>query len=108
MSWTSFKSWSHGLRIRIKKEFFTSITGLTILGVLFAIILTSAGIYTYYYVTYSRMITTRLAGRVLQNTTQLFSAPQHIATGEVWSAGELTTYLTKVGYRPEKDDHAMG
>jgi penicillin-binding protein 1B len=96
------------LRIRIKKEFFTSITGLTILGVLFAIILTSAGIYTYYYVKYSRMIEARLSGRVLQNTTQLFSAPQHIATGEVWSAGELTTYLTKVGYRPEKDDNAMG
>jgi len=96
------------LRIRIKKEFFTSITGLTILGVLLAIILTSAGIYTYYYVKYSRMIEARLSGRVLQNTTQLFSAPQHIATGEVWSAGELTTYLTKVGYRPEKDDNAMG
>jgi penicillin-binding protein 1B len=96
------------LRIRIKKEFFTSITGLTILGVLFAIILTSAGIYTYYYVKYSRMIEARLSGRVLQNTTQLFSAPQHIAMGEVWSAGELTTYLTKVGYRPEKDDNSMG
>ncbi|MEQ1354623.1 MAG: PBP1A family penicillin-binding protein, partial [Candidatus Acidiferrum sp.] len=96
------------MRIRIKKEFFTSITGLTILGVLFAIILTSAGIYTYYYVKYSRMIEARLSGRVLQNTTQLFSAPQHIATGEVWSAGELTTYLTKVGYRPEKDDNSMG
>jgi penicillin-binding protein 1B len=108
MNWTSFKSWSHGLRIRIKKEFFTSITGLTILGVLFAMILTGAGIYTYYYVKYSRMIEARLSGRVLQNTTQLFSAPQHIATGEVWSAGELTTYLTKVGYRPEKDDNAMG
>lgn len=96
------------MRIRIKKEFFTSITGLTILGVLLAIILTSAGIYTYYYVKYSRMIEARLSGRVLQNTTQLFSAPQHIATGEVWSAGELTTYLTKVGYRPEKDDNSMG
>jgi penicillin-binding protein 1B len=108
MNWTSFKSWSHGLRIRIKKEFFTSIAGLTILGVLFAMILTGAGIYTYYYVKYSRMIEARLSGRVLQNTTQLFSAPQHIATGEVWSAGELTTYLTKVGYRPEKDDNAMG
>jgi penicillin-binding protein 1B len=96
------------LRIRIKKEFFTSITGLTILGVLLAVILTSAGIYTYYYVKYSRMIEARLSGRVLQNTTQLFSAPQHIATGQVWSAGELTTYLTKVGYRPEKDDNSMG
>src|SRR6202140_28782 len=108
MSWTSFKSWSRGLRIRIKKEFFTSITGLTILGVLFAIILTSAGIYTYYYVKYSRMIEARLSGRVLQNTTQLFSAPQQISVGEVWTEGEVTTYLTKVGYRPVQDDNSLG
>ena len=26
----------------------------------------------------------------------------------MWSAGELTTYLTKVGYRPEKDDNSLG
>ncbi len=96
------------MRIRIQKGFFTSIAGLTILGVLFAIILTSAGIFTYYYVKYSRMIEARLSGRVLQNTTQLFSAPEHIATGEAWTAGELATYLTKVGYRPEKDDNSLG
>ena len=68
------------MRIRIKKEFFTSITGLTILGVLLAIILTSAGIYTYYYVKYSRMIEARLSGRVSTKHHADFSAPQHIAT----------------------------
>ena len=103
-----FRNWSHRLRIRIQKGFFTSILGLTILGVIFAVILTTAGIYTYYYVKYSRMIDARLSGRVLQNTTQLFSAPQSIATGEVWTAGEMVAYLTRVGYRPVKDDNAMG
>ena len=93
-------AWSQRLRIRIQKGFFTSILGLTLLGVVFAIVLTTAGIYAYYYVKYSRMIDARLSGRVLQNTTQLFSAPQSIAVGQVWSADELTTYLTKVGYRP--------
>jgi penicillin-binding protein 1B len=102
------KAWSQYLRIRIQKGFFTSIIGLTLLGVVFAVLLTTAGIYTYYYVKYSRMIEARLAGRVLQNTTQLFSAPQHIATGQVWTAEELTTYLTRVGYRPQRDDHSLG
>jgi penicillin-binding protein 1B len=104
----NLQAWSQRLRIRIQKGFFTSILGLTLLGVVFALVLTTAGIYTYYYVKYSKMIDARLSGRVLQNTTQIFSAPQHISEGEVWTADELTTYLTRVGYRPSKDDNSLG
>ena len=96
------------MRIRIRKGFFTSALGLTILGIVFAIFLTSGGIFTYYYIKYSRMIDARLSGKVLQNTTQIFSAPEYISTGQVWSAEELTTYLTRIGYRPEADDNSMG
>ncbi len=96
------------MRIRIQKGFWTSIFGLTVLGVVFAIFLTWAGIFSYYYIKYSRMIDARLSGRVLQNTTQIFSAPTRITTGQVWTAEELTTYLQRVGYRPEKDDNALG
>jgi penicillin-binding protein 1B len=96
------------LRIRIEKGFWTSWIGLTALGVTFAIFLTWVSIVTYFYVKYSRMIDARLSGHLLQNTTQIFSAPQRIADGEVWSAEELATYLTKVGYRPEKDDNSLG
>jgi penicillin-binding protein 1B len=104
----NLKDWSQRLRLRFKKEFFTSLTGLTILAVLLAIVLTSAGVYTYYYVKYSRMIDARLSGRVLQNTTQLFSAPQRIAAGQVWSQSELVAYLTRVGYRPVHDENSLG
>src|ERR1700738_818244 len=104
----NFQGWSQRLRIRLEKGFFTSIVGLTLLGIVFAAILTTAGVYTYYYIKYSRMIDARLSGRVLQNTTQLFSAPQQISVGEVWTAGEMTTYLTKVGYRPVRDDNSLG
>jgi penicillin-binding protein 1B len=96
------------LRIRIEKGFWTSIFGLTLLGVVFAIFITWVSVVTYFYVKYSRMIDARLSGHVLQNTTQIFSAPMRIADGEVWNAEELSTYLTKVGYRPEKDDNALG
>src|ERR1700682_5013394 len=104
----NFQGWSQRLRIRLQKGFFTSIVGLTFLGIVFAAILTFAGVYTYYYIKYSRMIDARLSGRVLQNTTQLFSAPQQISVGEVWTEGEMTTYLTKVGYRPVRDENSLG
>jgi len=96
------------LRIRIRKGFFTSKLGLTILGIVFAIILTAGGVFTYYYVKYSRMIDARLSGKVLQNTTQIFSAPEYISTGQAWSAEDLTTYLTRIGYRPEADENSLG
>jgi penicillin-binding protein 1B len=96
------------LRIRIEKAFWTSIWGLTILGLALAFVLSWFGIFTYYYVKYSRMIDARLSGNILQNTTQIFSAPQRIADGQVWSVEELALYLQRVGYRPASDDHSLG
>jgi penicillin-binding protein 1B len=96
------------VRIRILKGFWTSGLGLTILGVIFAIFLTSVGVFAYYYSKYSRMIDARLSGHVLQNTTQIFSAPEHISVGEAISPEELTGYLQRAGYRPEADESALG
>jgi penicillin-binding protein 1B len=96
------------LRIRIQKGFFTSAIGLTILGIIFAIFLTAGGIFTYYYIKYSRMIDARLSGNILQNTTQIFSAPERISVDQVWGPDDLAAYLTRVGYRPEADPNALG
>jgi penicillin-binding protein 1B len=96
------------LRILVQKGFFTSKIGLTILGVIFAIFLAIGGVFTYYYMKYSRMIDARLSGNVLQNTTQIFSAPEHISPGQAWGPDDLTTYLTRVGYRPLQDENALG
>ncbi|MGH9677082.1 MAG: transglycosylase domain-containing protein, partial [Candidatus Acidiferrum sp.] len=96
------------MRIRIQKGFFTSILGLTILGIVFVIFLVGGGIFTYYYIKYSHMIDARLSGHVLQNTTQIFSAPERIAVGQAWGPEDLTTYLTRVGYRPQQDENAAG
>ncbi len=96
------------MRIRIRNTFFTSKLGLTLLGIVFALFLTAGGIFTYYYVKYSRMIDARLLGKELQNTTQIFSAPEYISIGQAWSAEDLTTYLTRIGYRPEADENSMG
>jgi len=96
------------LRIRVQKGFFTSRIGLTILGTVFALFLIAGGVFTYYYVKYSRMIDARLSGPVLQNTTQIFSAPEHISAGQAWGPEDLTSYLTRVGYRPLQDENSIG
>ncbi len=96
------------MRVRIQKGFFTSTIGLTILGIVFAVFLAAGGIFTYYYIKYSRMIDARLSGNILQNTTQIFSAPEHISVDQAWGPDDLAAYLTRVGYRPERDENARG
>jgi UvrB interaction domain len=96
------------LRIRIEKGFWTSKFGLTVLGIVFACFFTAAAVFAWYFVKYSRLIDARLSGNVLQNTTQIFSAPEHISPGQAWSPDDLTTYLTRVGYRAQNDDGALG
>lgn len=96
------------MRIRIRKGFFTSAAGLTILGILLAAFLTAGGIFTFYYIRYSRMIDARLSGNIFQNTTQIFSAPEYISVGEAWGPEDLATYLTRIGYRPEADENSLG
>src|SRR3989440_7752660 len=75
---------------------------------IFAIFLAAGGVFIYNYIKYSRMIDARLSGNVLQNTTQIFSAPEHISAGQAWGPEDLTGYLTRVGYRPQEDPNALG
>jgi len=96
------------LRLRVQKGFWTSAFGLSLLAAVGVCFLAAAGIFTFFYVKYSRMIDLRLSGHVLQNSTQIFSAPEHISDGQAWGADDLVTYLQRVGYRPEADDNALG
>ena len=96
------------MRIRVLKGFWTSGLGLTVLGIAFAIFLTTLSLFTYFYIKYSRMIDARLSGHVLQNTTQIFSAPEHISVGQAISPEELTSYLQRAGYRVDTDPNELG
>lgn len=96
------------MRIRIGKGFFTSKWGLTLLGIVLAGFLTAGGIFAYYYSKYSRMIDARLSGKVLQSTTAIYSAPEYVSVGQTWTEDDLVGYLTRVGYRPEADENALG
>ncbi len=96
------------MRIRIKKGFFTSKLGLTLLGTILVLFLGAAGVFTFFYIKYSRLIDARLSGNILQNTTQIFAAPTHISVDQAWGLEDLTTYLTRVGYRPQPDEKSLG
>ena len=96
------------MRIRLQKGFWTSIFGLGLLAFLAFCVLIAAGIFTFYYIKFSRMIDARLSGHFLQNTTQIFSAPERISDGQAWGTEDLVSYLQRVGYRPEADDNALG
>jgi penicillin-binding protein 1B len=96
------------LRFRLQKGFWTSAWGLGLLSCVALFFLTAAGVFTFYYIKYARMIDARLSGHFLQNTTQIFSAPEHISDGQAWSPEDLVMYLQRVGYRPESDDWSLG
>jgi penicillin-binding protein 1B len=96
------------LRFRLQKGFWTSTFGLGLLGFVALCFLIATGIFTFFYIKYSRMIDARLSGHILQNTTQIFSGPGHISDGQALGAEELVVYLQRSGYRPGADDNALG
>jgi penicillin-binding protein 1B len=96
------------LRFRLQKGFWTSKIGLGVLAGVAVVFLIAAGIFTFYYVKYARMIDARLSGHILQNTTQIFSAPERISDGQGWTQNDLITYLQKSGYRPTSDENSLG
>jgi penicillin-binding protein 1B len=96
------------LRFRLEKGFWTSVFGLGLLVFAALCVLIAAGIFTFYYVKFSRMIDARLSGHILQNTTQIFSSPGQLSDGQAWGAEDLVTYLQRSGYRPEAGDNSLG
>ena len=96
------------MRLRVQKGFWTSAFGLAVLAAVALCVLLVAGVFTFYYVKYSRMIDARLSGHVLQSTTQIFSAPEHISDGQAWGPDDLVTYLQRIGYRPDTDENSLG
>ena len=96
------------MRLRIQKGFWTSAFGLGLLGFVALCFLIAASVFTFYYIKYSRMIDARLSGHVLQNTTQIFSAPEHLSDGQAWGVDDLVMYLQRAGYHPQSDENSLG
>jgi penicillin-binding protein 1B len=86
------------LRIRVRTGFWTGHLGLVLLGTFAAAILVAAGVTTYYWISYGRMIDLRLSGHIEQTTARIYAAPEQLAVGETSSALEVATRLQRAGY----------
>jgi penicillin-binding protein 1B len=96
------------MRLRINRDFWLSRTGLSILAGCFGLVLIFAGIFTYYWFAFSRMIDQRLAGHMFQTSARVYSAPDRVFDGEVLTPAQLVSQLQHDGYNETKIDGAPG
>jgi len=96
------------MRLRIHRGFFLSGLGLALLASFLGVFLIAAGIFTYYWISYGRMIDQRMAGHMYQTSARVFSAPDRVFDGEVLSAAELVRQLQHDGYNEAKIEGAPG
>lgn len=87
------------MRIRITRGFWSSPAGIAILVVFLAAFVTGAGVLTYYYVSFGKLIDQRLTGQIFENTSTVYTAPGRIFTGESLRQADLTSYLLRAGYQ---------
>jgi penicillin-binding protein 1B len=86
------------LRVRISRGLWASRLGLVFLGIVTFLLLVAAGVTTYYWISYGRMIDLRLSGHIQQTTARIYAAPMRISTGEDLTIGELADDLQRAGY----------
>jgi penicillin-binding protein 1B len=96
------------LRIRIAPGFWTSRFGMALLGTVLVLLLTGAGLLTYYYIQFGRLINQHLTGQIFQNTSRVYSAPGHVYVGETLRPADLGAYLLRAGYQEGKVPGAPG
>jgi penicillin-binding protein 1B len=96
------------MRLRIHRGFLLSGLGLALLAAFLGVFLIAAGMFTYYWIVYGRMIDQRMAGHMYQTSARVFSAPDRVFDGETLSAAELVRQLQHDGYNERKVDGAPG
>jgi penicillin-binding protein 1B len=96
------------LRIRIARGFLTSRVGLIVAGAVFVLIVAAGGVFLYYYNHFGKMIDQRMTGQVFENTSHVYTAPQHIVVGEQLRPSDLAGHLTRAGYTTTEVGGAPG
>ena len=86
------------MRIRLGRGFWSSKLGLVLLGAMLCFVLTGLGIFTYYYISYGRMIDQRLSGSVFQNTSGIYTDAGLLFVGQAIAPADLIGYLDRSGY----------
>ncbi len=81
--------------------------GKILLAVLVLVLTAGLGVFTYYYVKYSRLIEHKLAAGPFANTSMLFATPRTVGVGDQVSPQELASELRRSGYN-ESRNNRMG
>ncbi len=86
------------MRIRIGRGDWGPRLGLVLLGTAVFLLLLLAGMGTYYWISYGRMIDLRLSGHIQQTTARIYAAPLRIYTGEALTVTDMANHLQRAGY----------
>ena len=78
------------------------------LGVFIVLAVTFVIVFSYYYVTYDRIITRRFSGPVFANAAKIYAAPPVITVGEKMDLKEVAAQLRHAGYSDKSGEAAMG
>jgi penicillin-binding protein 1B len=87
---------SHDPVLRIALAVFVVLTAAT------------AGVFTYYYVKFDRMIEARFKGPVFSNSARIYAIAQAVHVGEKIDAREITAQLRRAGYSENEGQSVMG
>jgi penicillin-binding protein 1B len=60
--------------------------------------MTAIGVFSYYYLYYSRMVDAELRSGVFSNATLLYAAPRPVTVGEAMTRDDIASYLKRCGY----------
>src|SRR6202049_4784070 len=90
------------MRLRINRDFLLSRMGLALMATFFGLVLICAGLFTYYWFAYRRMIDQRLTGHMYQTSARVYSAPDRVFDGEVLTPAQLVSQLQHDGYTKRK------
>ncbi len=66
-----------------------------------------AGVFTYYYVRFSRLIDQRLSGHIFGNASRIYAAPDSVFAGQEATVAEVAAGLRRAGYS-ERKENALG
>jgi penicillin-binding protein 1B len=86
------------LRIRIGRGKWSSRIGLILVGTAIFLLVVGAGIGTYYWISFGRMIDLRLSGHIQQTTARIYAAPLRIYSGESLTLAYMANHLQRAGY----------
>lgn len=60
--------------------------------------MTAVGVFSYFYLHYSRMVDAELRSGVFSNATLLYAAPRPVTVGEAMTRDDIASYLKRCGY----------